>query len=794
MSEGGSRARVDMTPQNMSEIPMEPVAAVTPDTGFQVVNHSVPRRDGFAKVTGQATFTSDITLPDMTYAKILRSPVAHARLVAIDTANALARPGVVAVLCGTDLGGLANAYYGHAVEDHPVLAIDKVRYVGEAVAAVIAVDERTAQLALDDVIVEYDELASVMTPEVALRDGAPLLHERDLAGGAFRGFEDESRAGKGSNICEEAHIGWGDVDAAFAAAAFVAEDDYFYPMAYAYAMEPYVAVADVTVRGATVYSSAQHPYMVRHDLAHVLGFPLASVRVIVPYVGGGYGSKSYTKIEPLAAACSWWARRPVKLQLSVEEAILTTRGDDAAVRIRTAADADGRITARQATIYLNTGAYAENSPQVCKKAANRIVGPYPIPNVKIDAYAVYTNTCPASSFRGFGASLVTFAAESQIDELAARFGEDALLFRLRNVAAEGTRFMPKLRGIDADMKGNLQKLAEALDWSAPPKPGRGKGVAVSASDAGAHPVTTAAVRLHGDGSVTVLTGSTEIGQGSETVLAQIAAEEFGIPPDAVQVVASDTGVTPFERSTGASRTTTLMGRAVMESCRDAIDQIRVMVAGELGCSPSDIDVERGGLRHGERAIPWADALTIYFGMPDCEVIGRAYLRQADDLAELPPFWEIGCAGVEIAVDEETGEIDITRLATVGDVGFAINPATTEGQDLGAAVMGLGAGLFEELIYDGEQLANGSLLGYRVPRFSDVPQDVRLMLTQDRNGVGPYGAKGGGEGSLNPMAASVANALYRATGVRVRRAPLTPERVWRALQDQQTPNATATTEE
>lgn len=781
MTDVRDASRVVTAAQAVSE-GVEQAAHDDSQAGFQVVNHSVPRRDGIAKVTGRAEFTSDITLPNMAYAKILRSPVAHARILAIDSSLALRREGVVAVLSGADLGGLAHAYYGHAVADHPVLAIEKVRYVGEAVAAVIAVDERTAQLALDDIIVDYDELNVVMTPAEALRDGAPLLHGRTFASGAFRGFEDEISAGKRSNICEEAHVAWGDVDAAFAGAAYVAEGDYAYPMAYAYAMEPYVAIADVTAREVTVYSSAQHPYMVRHDLAHVFGLPLANVRVIVPYVGGGYGSKSYTKIEPLAAACSWWARRPVKLQLSVEEAILTTRGDDAAVHMRTATDAEGRIIARQATIYLNTGAYAENSPLVCKKAANRIIGPYAIPNVKIDAYAIYTNTCPASSFRGFGASLVTFAAESQVDELAEQLGEDALRFRQRNVAPEGVRINPKLRALDADIGSDLEKLAHALDWTSTPPAGRGRGVAISASDAGAHPVTTAGVRLHGDGSATVLTGSTEIGQGSETVLAQIAAEEFGIAFDAVRVLASDTGVTPFERSTGASRTTTLMGRAVMQACRDTIDQVRAMVAGELSVPVEDIKVERGGLRHNERRFSWSEALALYFGMPDCEVQGRAYLRQADDLAELPPFWEIGCAGVEIAVDEETGVITVTRLATVGDVGLAINPATTEGQDLGAAVMGLGAGLFEELIYDGEQLANGSLISYRVPRFSDVPSDVRLMLTQDRNGVGPYGAKGGGEGSLNPMAASVANALYRAAGVRIRRAPLTPEVVWQALQE------------
>lgn len=776
----GDEVRVDETPQNQSEMPVEPVAEVQRRSGFQVVNHSTPRRDGVAKVTGQAMYTSDITLPRMAHARILRSPVAHARITSIDVGAALERPGVYGVLTGADLHGLAHVYYGHAVPDHPVLAVEKVRFIGEPVAAVIAVDERTAQLALEDVLVEYDELDAAITVDEALAADAPRLHERAFTSGAFRGFEEDVAAGKGSNICEEAHIGWGDVDEGFAQAAVVVEGEYYYPMAYAYAMEPYVAVGDVTRQSVTVYSSAQHPYMVRHDLAHVFGRPLNQVRVIVPYVGGGYGSKSYTKIEPLAAACSWWVERPVKIQLGVEESILTTRGDDALVRMRTGVDSDGRIIARQATIYLNSGAYAENSPLVCKKSANRIVGPYAIPNVKVDCYSVYTNTCPASSFRGFGASLVAFGAESQIDELAEKLGEDGLSFRLRNVAEEGERFFPKLRALDADLKGDLRKLAALLEWDAEPQAGRGKGLAVSASDAGAHPVTTAAVRLHGDGSVTVLTGSTELGQGSHTVLAQIAAEEFGVPFESVGVMASDTGVTPFERSTGASRTTTLMGRAVREACQEAIAQLCEMASEAFGVAPAEIEQERGGLRHGDRSMTWADLLTAHFGLPDCEIIGRAYLRRAGDLAELPPFWEIGCAGVEIEVDEETGAIKVVRLGAVGDVGLAINPAMAEGQDLGAATMGLGTGLFEELVYDGQQLANANMWDYRVPRFTDVPRDVRLELTQDRNGVGPYGAKGGGEGSLNPMAASIANALYRATGARVHHAPLTPERVWRAL--------------
>ena len=263
-------------------------------------------------------------------------------------------------MTGYDLDGL-NAYYGHAVKDHPLLAIDKVRYAGEPVAAVVAVDERTAFEALEFIDVKYEELKAVFTPQEALAKDAPLLHERKFEAGALRGFEGEVTAGKGTNICQTHKIQWGNVDKAFKEAAAVVEANYYFPMTYAYAMEPYVAIAEVNDQGVTVYSSAQHPFMVRHDLKSVFNLPVSAVRLIVPFVGGGYGSKSYTKIEPLVAACAWKAKRPVKLQLTVEEAMLTTRSDDAYTWMRTAADANGKIIARQAKIVMNTGAYARTA-------------------------------------------------------------------------------------------------------------------------------------------------------------------------------------------------------------------------------------------------------------------------------------------------------------------------------------------------------------------------------------------------------------------------------------------------
>jgi CO/xanthine dehydrogenase Mo-binding subunit len=750
-------------------------------TDFQVVNHSIPRRDGRAKVTGRATYVSDVKLIGMAYAKVLRSPYAHARIISIDKTKAESRPGVYNVLTGYDLAGL-NPYYGHAVKDHPLLAIDKVRYAGEPVAAVIAVDERTAFEALEFIDVRYEELKAIFTPQEALTPDAPLLHERQFEAGALRGFEGDVTAGRGTNICQTHKIQWGDVERAFREAAAVVEGEYYFPMTYAYAMEAYVAIADVNDQGVTIYSSAQHPFMVRHDLKSVFNLPVSSVRLIVPFVGGGYGSKSYTKIEPLVAACSWKAKRPVKLQLTIEEAMLTTRSDDAYTWMRTAVDANGKIIARQAKIMMNTGAYAENSPLVVEKSTNRCVGPYAIPNVLIENMSLYTNTVPASSYRGFGCAQVTLPGESQIDELAAKIGKDPYEFRLANAARPGEEFFPGMRPFDGALKEDLETAAKAVGWNKPLPRGHGRTVACSGSDAGAYPLTSTAIRVHADGSATIMTGSTELGQGSHTVLPQIAAEELGIPYDKVHVVSSDTAITPYDRSTGASRTTTLMGSAIIEASRDAIKQMVVMAADVLKVKAEQIQPIRGGVRCGEAQLTWSEVISKYYALPDGEVIGRAYIRKDGRFAKLPVFWETAATGCEISVDEETGKITMEKLATVGDVGLAINPALAEGQDVGAATMGMGIGLFEELIYEGSQLINGSIIDYRVPRFSDVPKEVELHLVQNQDGVGPYGAKGGGEASLNSMPANIANAVDRAVGVRIRQAPLTPERVWRALKE------------
>jgi CO/xanthine dehydrogenase Mo-binding subunit len=740
---------------------------------------AVPRRDGVAKVTDPAQFTVDVTLPGMAHAKVLRSPYPHARIRSIDTSAARAHPGVIAVVTSADLPDV-HLIYGHAVADHPLIAVDKVRFAGEAVAGVVADDPVTAEEALRLIDVDYEPLPFSTTVEASLADDAPIIHEKPGEQRPHRGFEEDIERTH-PNVCSVSRQKWGDVERAFREADVIIEGEYRYPMAYAYAMEPYTSVASWSDGALTVWTSGQHPYMVRDDLAHCFGLSLANVRVIVPYVGGGYGSKSYTKIEPLTAALALRAGRPVRLALTVEEAIFTTRGDSAIIRLRTAFDGGGLILARQASVYLNTGGYAENSPLVGRKAANRLGGPYRIPALDVQCEVVYTNTAPASSFRGFGAPQVVFAGESQIDEAADRLGIDPLELRRRNVLELRERPWPRVRGIDADLRADLDLAAAEIEWSVPAGPGRGKAIAISASDAGSEPITTSILRVLSDGSVTVSCGSTEIGQGSSTVLAQMAAGEMGVPLERVHLLQSDTAAVSYDRSTGASRTTTLMGLAIQAAARDVRAQLVQWATESIAPDGPAVVEAADGVMVGERHVDWGEIVRAWFGGAAGECVGRGYLRRAGATEEMPPFWEIGCVGLEVSVDEETGEVRVETLATIGDVGNAINPQLAEAQDVGAAIMGMGMATREELVYEDGNLLNGNLFDYRVPRTTDLPE-MRTVLVERGDGVGLYGAKGGGEGALNPVAAAIANAVSRAAGVRLREAPFTPERVWRALQE------------
>ena len=823
-----------------------------------------PRRDAWEKVTGRARYAVDAVLPNMAHAAVVRSERAHAHITGIDRAEAEAAGGVIAVVTAGDLGHL-GLRFGHIVPDHAILAVDKVRYYGEPVAVVVAETPHQAADAAEMVWVDYDDLPALTDAASALASDV-LIHEQSYVEPGQK-FLDVAPAASTDNVAHRNELAWGDAEAALAAAATVVETTTTFPLVYGYAMETYNALADWQPGSLHVVSTAQHPLMVRRELARMFSLPLAAVRVEVPYIGGGYGSKSYTKLEPLAAAASWAAGRPVKVTTDVEAAMYTTRADGALVTVRTGFDADARICARDIDIRFDTGAYADNSPLVLTKSINRSFGPYRMPNLRVRGVAAYTNTSPASSYRGFGAPQAALAGELNMDMAAEELGIDPVELRRRNLLAPGDTIIEGKRPLDADLVADLDAIVAALDRPAPtpahapahvaddasaadpdsapaavpvrdaePQPGtlRGRAVAVTASDAGASPISTAQVRMHADGSVTLLVSSTEMGQGSRTALAQIAARELCVDLDAVAVGQSDTRFTPFEWTTGASRTTTVVGLAVQSACADLWDNLRGRAAESAGLPVDDVRVS-DGLIHvpsdatgadgsdSESAVGGAaggsgsgsdsaadadssgsdpsagaddsrsepdDAVSVltpsevirrWFGADAGEVVGVGVVRRDGATAVLPPFWEIGAVGVEVSVDEATGEVTVEHLVTVGDVGHAVNPDLVKGQDLGAATQGLGIALWEEMVYDGEQLTNPNLVEYRVPRLRDTPRRFTSVLAERGDGAGPYGAKGAGEGALNPVPAAVAAAVGRAVGVWPTELPLTPPRVWSLLQ-------------
>src|SRR5919198_253399 len=545
-------------------------------TQRRIAGTEAKRADGIAKVTGAARYAIDLSVPAMAHAIVVRSTRAHARIVSIDRTAAEASPGVLKVITGDDLlkAGL-TPYYGHVVLDHPVLAIGKVRYHGEPVALVVAETPLDAAEGADLVEIEYEDLPAVIDADEALEKHAPILHERRGERVGDEGM-DQGEGELLGNVCAFARVEWGELEAAFAKAHLVVEGEYRYPMLYGYAMEPYNALAFFDQGDLIVYSTAQHVYMVRRDLARMFDLPLARVRVSAPYVGGGYGTKSYTKIEGACAMGAYFTGRPVKLDLSVEEAMLTTRSDASHIRARTAFDKNGMILAREFDIVLNSGAYTDNSPLVNSKTANRCFGPYRIPALKVRSRSAFTNTVPASSLRGFGAPQGNIGGELQMDEAAVRLGIDPVELRLRNLVGPGETLIPGKRPLDADLKEDLRCLVTSLAW--PGVAAATVGFGVSASDAGAYPTSTAAVRIHSDNSITLFTGSTELGQGSRTVLSQIVAEDLGVPLERVSIVGGDTGVVTYERTTGASRTTTVTGRALQEACKDARRKVRELAA------------------------------------------------------------------------------------------------------------------------------------------------------------------------------------------------------------------------
>jgi len=746
------------------------------------IGRSIARRDALDKVTGRARFTGDLGIPGALEGAILRSPHPHARLAALDGRAAASAPGVVAVLTRDDLGDI-DPYFGQAVRDQPLLALDRVRFQGEPVAAVAAVDARAAAHGASLIHVTYEPLPALTDIDAALAPGAPALHGERPRSTLFPDTQDV-RPDPGRNVCNRFAWRRGEPDRAFAEADLVVDETFTLPSVTHMTLEPHGAIARWDGGELTLWAGTQYPFALRQALAEMFGLPQSRVRVVVPYVGGAFGSRELMPVAFIAAALARKARHPVRIVCSAEETTRTVARHWGRIRIRSAVTRDGTLTGRRAEIWFNTGAYTDQGPRVSKKGAYRIVGPYRIPHVEVTAHAVFTNTVSCGSYRGFSTPQVCWAYESQMDEIARRLGMDPVALRLKNLLKRGEEYARGDRPVDSDLDEGLRIVAERLARARPRATGAGVGVACAMKDGGGtRTSSTALVRLHGDGSATVLASSAEIGQGVGTVLAQLAAAELALPPERVAVTAPDTAVTPFDQRTNASRATALLGTAVQAAARDVAGQARAIAAEAWGIAPEACRLDDGAVVAGDRRLTYPEIIQRFFRNAGGELLGRGYFRppaEANLLGATASFWEIGIGGARVSVDRETGAVTVHGYTTLTDAGRAINPAAVEGQDLGGAMMGLGPALFEGLAYDGGQLLNPTLVDYRVPRFDDLPDDLDAIVVEGGGGPGPHGAKGVAEGSIIPVAPAIANAVAAATGARIRDLPLTPERVWRAL--------------
>lgn len=767
------------------------------------VGAPLPRLDARHKATGQAVYTDDMHLPGMLHGAVLGSPHAHARVVSVDTSRAAALPGVAAVLSAADLPG---RLMGPGIQDEPVMARDRARYVGEPVAAVAAVDRDTARAALASIDVVYEVLEPVYDPEQALQPDAPVLHpDRDSY---FCTYELPEQLNAASvTVLREGALRDGDGDHVWSECDVVVEGVYETPAQQHMYMEPVATVAAPTPDGKlTIWTATQSLFRVQQIVAHVLDLPMPRVRVIGARVGGAFGGKTEATNQPIAAALARAAGAPVKLVMSRTEDMTTMKTRHACrIYMRTGASRHGRLQAREIRMYYDTGAYADDGPFVAGFGVYFGCGGYRIPHVSIEAYSVYTNRTRASAFRGFGSPQVTFASEQQVDEIADRLGMDPIELRARNAVETGDRFLGGGSRVESGtLKQCLHQAREASGWDqrrARPRqaaPGKRRGIGMAGvAHVSAMLGTSATVKLNEDGTLTLNTGAMDLGQGSDTALVQCASGALGVPVEHINYAAQDTDTSPYDWTTASSRVTFVVGNAVVDACKKVEEQILAHAGAILECSVEDLELRPGG-RVGIEGVPDRETTFLavalralytaggpiqgtssYFFAPPGMDPRHAFIRGYTNNAQ--GFFTFGAVVTEVEVDELTGQVELIEAWCVHDVGRAINRAGVEGQIVGGFVQGLGYALYEELLWNaGGRVVNDSMNSYKVPRFLDVPYAIHPVIVEIPHGDGPFGAKGIGEHGVVAVAGAVANAVRHATGARITTIPATPERVLNAL--------------
>ncbi|MFQ5945268.1 MAG: xanthine dehydrogenase family protein molybdopterin-binding subunit [Anaerolineae bacterium] len=752
---------------------------MTPE--LHVVGQSRQRLDAPGKVTGTAVYAADFTLPGILWGKVLRSSEPHARIVGIDPSRALGLPGVRAVITAADVPAVR---YGGALKDETVFARDKVRYVGQPVAAVAASTPEAAEAGLAAIEVVYDPLPAVLDIDTALAPGAPLIHEE------WRTYTAIPILHREGNICNRARIVRGDMERGFAAADRVFEHRFTTGMVHQGYTEPRAAVAAWDSAGqVTIWSNTQLPFEVQNTLAEILQLSPSKIRVVVPGIGGGFGGKLRVGVEHFAALLAMRTRRPVKvITSSAEELTAAYPRQGAVVELKTGVARGGRITAKLGRIYFDTGAFGGSGPGVASVATLVLAGPYRIPNLFLEGYAVYTNKTNCGSFRAPSGPQANFAVESQMDIMADALGMDPLEFRLKNVVREGDEGPTGQLLTGVGLEECLTRAAEAIGWKErKPEAWRGKGIACGwwTTTGGSSGVY---VKINPDGTVALNTGAVEIGTAALTGAAQVLAEELSVDLSDITLVSADTYSTPFDFGAQGSRTAFSVGNACRAAAEDLKRQLFSLASHQLGVPAEELELrDRHVVANGKR-IPLADLARL------SQQSGGGLIAHGTFIAPPTPYDtkrvdahvypvfhspSFHAHAVELSVDPEIGEITLHRYVVAQDVGFALNPTYVEGQIEGGVAQGLGQALSEEIVYEAGRVLNPNLTDYKMPTTLDVPK-IESILVQHASAVGPYGAKGVGEPPNIEPPAAVANAVAVATGVRITSLPVTAEKVALAL--------------
>ncbi len=748
---------------------------------LEVVGKSFPQIDALDKASGKTRFVSDLSLPRMLHGRVLRSPYPHARILHIDTSRAARLAGVKAVITYADTPQIK---FGPRTEDWTILASDRVRFCGDEVAAVAAVDEDLAEEALDLIRVEYEELPFVADPRAAMAPDAPLVHED-----------------KPGNIAAEFKIAAGDVERALADSHVVYEDRYYTNQVYQAYLEPMGALAEVDPDGRYIFRvGTQIPNMMRMTYAKALGVTPDRIRVLVPDYGGAFGAKMETNLHLIAGLLAKQTGRPVRLFNDRREDFLA--GNPRVpmyVDIRLGADRDGILTGKDVTVVGAAGARVVYSQVIVATACYRVDSLYRFKHVRARGYTVYTHTVPTSCYRGFGNSQMTFVLESALDMLADRLGLDPVELRLRNGIGPNEVSVHGWKINSCGLGECIQRATTAAQWKkkrSRKQPFRGIGVSccnhVAGNRAFAREFDGGAgiVRVGRDGRITVYHGESDMGQGQKTTFAQIAAERLGVPLQSVHVAQVDTDISPFGMGSFATRGTLMGGNGVLAAAEEAFRQLAAVAAELLEANPGDILCREGKFFVGgspQRSLPFGQvAAEATFRRRGAPILATGFYDPPTVLPDpetkygnISPAYPFACQVAEVEVDPETGQVTLTNFVAAHDVGRAINPLATEGQIQGGVAQGMGWALMENMALADGRITNPDFLDYLVPTALDVP-DIQPILVEPGEPNGPYGAKGIGEPALNPVMSAITNAIYDATGIRIRELPVSPERILEEL--------------